>query len=203
MLRIALALCFSVFAFAAHAAKDISKTLPPSSIETSFQVEFSFDVTLPPVIIYGTPNTRVLCYGGACADLLADLEGDMSQRIIDLFHLPADVAGEVAKVTDDLASKTDVRCAITSEGLRETTSKSDESTRNLAAIAVYRSLGMYSPARRTVISAKLITVTYADGGEEKWPVLHPMFSNGGIVEPMPGSLKEKDGVVKPSQCTSK
>lgn len=78
--------------------------------------------------------------------------------------------------------------------------QSDESTRNLAAVAVYRSLGIYSPARRTVISAKLITVTYADGGEEKWPVLHPMFSDAGIVAPVPGSLKEKDGVVKPSQC---
>lgn len=203
MLRIALALCLSIFALAAHAARDISKTVPPSLAEISFRVDFSFDTSLPPVIIYGSPRTRVLCYGADCADLLADLEGDMSQRIIDLFHLPADVVEEVVKVADNIASLTDVRCAITSGNLRNTTSQSDEIDRKLATLAVFRTIGMLSPARRTIVSARLITVTYADGGEEKWQVLEPFFSDGGIELPMPGSLKKKDGKVKPSQCGKK
>lgn len=92
----------------------------------------------------------------------------------------------------------DVRCALNTMDIRRTVSTADLIDRQIAAQAVFRSMHLLSSAKRTVTNQGFLRVTYADGGSEQWVVLpYPAFSDGGISQPMPTTLKLGDGVVRP------
>lgn len=98
-----------------------------------------------------------------------------------------------------LEKKADVRCApAVGEQTRQTTSHAQPMDRQMAALAVFRSIPLTQ--RKDAIVGGLLRVTYADGGSEQWSVPSPSFSDGGINLPMPGTLKLGSGNAETTSC---
>lgn len=98
-----------------------------------------------------------------------------------------------------LEKKADVRCApAVGEQTRQTTSHAQPMDRQMAALAVFRSIPLTQ--RKDAIVGGLLRVTYADGGSEQWSVPSPSFSDGGINVPMPGTLKLGSGNAETTSC---
>lgn len=98
-----------------------------------------------------------------------------------------------------LEKKADVRCApAVGEQTRQTTSHAQQIERQMAALAVFRSIPLTQ--RKDAIVGGLLRVTYADGGSEQWPVPSPSFSDGGINSPMLSTLKLGSGSAETTSC---
>lgn len=110
------------------------------------------------------------------------------------FHIDRQNFTALAKALRDTG---DVRCSW-DKATRKVTSHASQDDRQMAAVTVYSQMRLLNVGRPAVISAGVLTVTYADGGTEKWPVPNPTFSEGGITLPVPGSLNQGDGTVQPS-----
>ncbi|MFZ6863078.1 hypothetical protein ACO0K7_10610 [Undibacterium sp. Ji67W] len=97
---------------------------------------------------------------------------------------------------DVAALKNDVRCTpMASSDARAITSMVGPEVRYIAAQAVWANIRAFSVLKSEALKAGFITVTYADGGTEKWFVTNPTMSEGGLVE-VPQSLKKGDGIAR-------
>lgn len=117
---------------------------------------------------------------------------------------------EVALATTDPLNTTDVRCsAVASSNTRQTTSMSDTTERYLAAYqlftAINASKGLFGiraamggspPELYNGKYHATFTITYIDGGSEKW-VVAPGISPSLLFEANVAPLPSGDGVAKP------
>lgn len=176
-------LAFGISAASSLALGQETPTLPPVYVPGTI-APAPANYTWTPGILFGTP-----VYGSP--------EWSMHQIIM---------IGQMNRASQALS---DVRC-IASSGLRETTSHSDLTTRWLAASEVYTRINSaaYVIKNATIgtvrspvdgITYKAYTITYADGGTERWMIFpDPRSSNKIIDQPLPDSLVKGDGRPKPT-----
>lgn len=120
------------------------------------------------------------CGWGYLSDPFAEPESDPG-----LLDIAKKIFSTAAKVTDD------IRCLG-----GDTTSHSDEFSRYLASVQIYRQLGNAFSFGRDNLGRKTVSVTYADEGTETWVVTVPAFTDGGL-QAIPGTLVTKSGKVVP------
>lgn len=151
---------------------------------------------LDTVIVEGSP------IGGGGSGGSGGGGGGGSGRSWDAF----DPGSEPIDIALGIASKSDVRCnaAVVAQGMSVVTSQSDLWSRQYTAQVVFRSLNLAE--RRSAVQGGFLRLTYADGGTEDWVMPMPQLSDGGINQPIPGSLRpptEGAGVPKESKVCTK
>lgn len=91
----------------------------------------------------------------------------------------------------------DVRCSILGE-IRSTVSTADVSSRTWAARKTYDQMALLTVGTAEIGKAGLLTITYADGGTERWLIRSPVLPGGGIEDPEARSLMLGNGKQQPS-----
>lgn len=141
-------------------------------------------VVITPVHYDCTDILSGRCGWGYLSDPFANPEPDPG-----LLDIAKKILSTAAKVTSD------IRCL----GLA-TVSKDDDFSRYLGAVQIYNQLGKAFSFEIDSLGRKMISVTYADEGSEKWFVTVPSFSDGGL-QAVQGTLVTKSGKVIPkSDC---
>jgi hypothetical protein len=91
----------------------------------------------------------------------------------------------------------DVRCSVLEE-IRATVSTADVSSRTWAARKTYDQMALLTVGKAEIGKAGLLTITYADGGTERWLIKSPVLPGGGIEDPEARSLVLGNGKQQPS-----
>lgn len=164
-------------------------------------------VTLPPVIVVGSPIAQVPVEYTFIPAIPIPYYGNPMDGFEFFFNL--------AQVQRGARGIVDVRCVLTSD-LSRVTSHNDTTDRWLAAQGVYAVIT--APTTAAVIknavlgtvvnpsdgkTLKAFKVTYADGGSEKWMIFPSPASSVKLFDtPFPNSLVLGDGRVVPSPACS-